>query len=270
LSIKRKVADGLGPLHLRRPAFALLERAQALRALPEIVDRQSIRGPDGLPLPPPLLRVKVAGTADREVFLAQGSEAAATIRAALAASGEPIEEVKSLLDFGCGCGRVLRQWALLPDTEVHGTDYNPSLIAWCRQNLTFATFGVNDLAPPLVYEDARFELVFAISVFTHLTADLERRWIAELHRVLQAGGRLLFSTRGSAWLDHLTQAERDTYLAGDRVDRYAEAVGSNLMGVFHPVNYVRDRMAPGFVLTRTEPAAFAGQQDLHILTKQGG
>jgi SAM-dependent methyltransferase len=270
LTIKRNVAEGLGTLHLRRPAFALLERAQALRALPEIVDRRPQIGPDGVPLPPPLLRVKVAGTADRGEFLAQSFEAAKTIREALAACGDPIEEVKSLLDFGCGCGRVLRQWASLPATDVHGTDYNPNLIAWCRGNLRFATFSVNGLAPPLVYEDERFDLAFAISVFTHLTPDLEHRWIAELHRVLRPGGRLLLSTRGTAWVDHLTSEEREAYRAGDRVDRYAEAVGSNLMGVFHPVDYVRDRMAPGFVLTRTEPVAFAGQQDLHILTKRSG
>jgi ubiquinone/menaquinone biosynthesis C-methylase UbiE len=222
-------------------------------------------------LPPPLLRVKVAGTADRSAFLAQSTEDAKAIREALGASGKPIEEVKSLLDFGCGCGRVLRQWSSLPATDVHGTDYNPRLIAWCRENLLFATFGVNGLAPPLAYEDERFELVIAISVFTHLTADLERRWIAELHRVLAADGRLLVSTRGTAWVDHLTQEEQEAYLAGDRVDRYAEAAGSNLMGVFHPIDYVRDRMAPGFVLTHTEPNAFAGgQQDLHILTKLDG
>lgn len=262
---------GLGPLHVRRPAFALLERAQALRAFPEVVERRPQTAADGLPLPPPLLRVKVAGTADRNAFLAQSGEAGQTIREALAASGKPIEEVKSLLDFGCGCGRVLRQWASLPATDVHGTDYNPKLIAWCRENLLFATFAVNGLAPPLSYEDERFDLVFAISVFTHLTADLERRWIAELRRVLRTGGRLLISTRGTAWVDHLTSAELEAYATGDRVDRYAEAVGSNLMGVFHPIEYVRDRMAPGFVLTRTEAAAFAGgQQDLHILTKQGG
>ena len=266
----RRVAEGLGALHLRRPAFALLERARTLEALPEIMDRRPRIGADGLPLPPPLLRVKVAGTADRSVFLAQSAEAAETIREALTACGDPIEAAKSLLDFGCGCGRILRQWASLPATDVHGTDYNSDLIAWSRRNLHFATFGVNGLAPPLMYEDERFDLVLAISVFTHLTADLERRWIAELHRVLRTDGRLLLSTRGNAWFDHLAREERAAYLAGDRVDRYAEAVGSNLMGVFHPVDYVRDRMAPGFVLTLTEPAAFAGQQDLHILTKRGG
>ena len=119
-SIKRMVAEGLGPVGLRRPAFALLERAQALRALSEIVDQRPQIGPDGLPLPPPLLRVKVAGTADRSVFLAQSAEAAETIREALTTCGDPIEEVKSLLDFGCGCGRVLRQWVSLPATDVHG------------------------------------------------------------------------------------------------------------------------------------------------------
>jgi SAM-dependent methyltransferase len=248
----------------------MLESVQALRALPEIADRRPQFGPDGLPLPPPLLRVKVAGTADRAVFVAQSAEAAQTIRQALAACGDPIEAVGSLLDFGCGCGRVLRQWASLPATEVHGTDYNPKLIAWCRENLRFATFGLNGLAPPLAYEAERFDLVIAISVFTHLTADLESRWMAELRRVLRPGGRLLLSTRGTAWVDHLTSAERETYLRGDRVDRYAEAVGSNLMGVFHPVDYVRDRMAPGFVLIRDEPAALAGQQDLHVLTKTSG
>ena len=50
--------------------------------------------------------------------------------------------------------------------------------------------------------------------------------------------------------DQVAGRRRPFALLAAALDRYAEAVGSNLMGVFHPVDYVRNRMALGFVLIR--------------------
>ena len=73
----------------------------------------------------------------------------------------------SILDFGCGCGRVVRWWRDLP-AEIHGSDFNPTLVRWCRENLPFGVFEVNRPEPPLPYPDDSFDLVYALSVLTHL------------------------------------------------------------------------------------------------------
>jgi SAM-dependent methyltransferase len=169
-----------------RRAYRLYELAKSARP-----ERPGGRvAADGLPVPPRRLIVRVAGTASAEWFLEGGRLGAETIRAALARQGRPLERLDAMLDFGCGCGRVTRYWADLERTRVHGTDANADAVEWCRRNLTFARFEANGLAPPLPYDTASFDLVYALSVFTHLTADLQLAWRDELRRVLRPGGRL--------------------------------------------------------------------------------
>jgi ubiquinone/menaquinone biosynthesis C-methylase UbiE len=170
-----------------------------------------------------------------------------------------------VLDFGCGCGRVMRRWAGITGPSFHGSDYNPNLIDWCRANLPFAHFEVNGLAPPLPYEDDQFELVYALSVFTHLTEPLQHDWMAELRRVIRPGGLLLFTTRGDAWAWKLTLEERAQYEHGDLVVRYGDVTGTNLCAAFHPWPYVHESLLSGFTLRESVPAALAdGKQDVHL------
>jgi Methyltransferase domain len=125
---------------------------------------------DGLPVPPPRLRVLVAGTPDQDWFLRGGKAQTDYLRELLAAHGRPMESFGSLLDFGWGCGRMLRWWRDLTG-EVHGCDYNVELVAWTRDHLPFAHTAVNELAPPLPYESERFDFLYALSIFTHLTVE---------------------------------------------------------------------------------------------------
>jgi hypothetical protein len=62
----------------------------------------------GVPLPPEPLRQRVHGAADAESFLEVGRQCAEDIVAALARAGRAPESFEAVLDFGCGCGRVLR------------------------------------------------------------------------------------------------------------------------------------------------------------------
>jgi SAM-dependent methyltransferase len=103
-------------------------------------------------------------------------------------------EGKRVLDFGCGAGRVLRHFAPEADTaEFWGCDIHRPSIAWLEQNLSppFHPF-VCDERPGLPQDDGTFDLIYAISVYTHLTEDWAG-WLLEHHRVLADGG-LLFST----------------------------------------------------------------------------
>jgi len=255
----------LDRMSLLAPVYHAYERARSLRG-PE--DGEVDAG--GLPVPPPRLRLEVAGTPGLDWFLESGRQQAEIIRAAAERNGSPLESAGSLLDFGCGCGRVLRHWAGLERAAVFGSDYNEGLAAWCAANLPFATVSVNELAPPLRYEDGQFGLVYAISVFTHLPHDLERAWIDELSRIVAPGGLLLVTTHGDSYADRLDATERAAYDSGEAVVRWPSVAGSNLCTTFHPKRYVRGRLAPGLELLEHTPdggTVGSRQQDLVVFRK---
>ncbi len=159
----------------------------------------------------------------------------------------------------------MRRWTEASGPSFFGSDYNPALVSWCRENLDFAQFEVNALEPPLPFEDEQFDLVYSLSVFTHLTEPLQHRWMAELRRVTRQGGLILFTTRGDAWAWKLTPDERARYDRGDVVVRYGDVTGTNLCATFHPWQYVSGRLAKGLVLRESLAAALAdGAQDVHV------
>lgn len=97
---------------------------------------------------------------------------------------------KCVLDFGCGSGRVIRH---LPSTasEIWGSDIDPRCIEWNRQHLSAsASFVVNGETPPLPFPDGKFDLIYALSVFTHISTHWPA-WLLELDRVLAPGGRIV-------------------------------------------------------------------------------
>lgn len=224
---------------------------------------------DGLPVPPRRLIVRVAGTADVDWFLEGGRLGAESIRKVVGRHGPAVEKLDAILDFGCGCGRVTRRWAGLPHTDVHGTDASGAAVEWCRDNLPFASFETNGLAPPLPHGDASFDLVYALSVFTHLTEELQHAWMAELERVLRPGALLLLTTHGEHYRTRLSPAERARFEAGELVVRWREAAGSNLCSAFHPRAYVQEVLAAGLAPVDFEPEGAKGNpyQDLHLLRK---
>ena len=250
---------------LHRPAFRAYEAASSLRAL----GRRPPAADDGLPVPPPRLIMRVAGTPDPAWFLESGRLAAESIGSAAERAGRPVGELGAILDFGCGCGRVTRRWATLDGVAVHGSDRNAAAIEWCRGNLGFAGFETNGLAPPLPYADASFDLVYALSVFTHLTEELGLAWAAELGRVLRPGGHLLLTTHGDHYRPRLETAERLRFDAGELVVRRPDAVGTNLCAAFHPAAYVQETLAGRLEPVELVPEGAKGNpyQDLHLLRK---
>ena len=248
--MKRLALRALGRLRLLEPVYRAYERARSLSP----AQRAPSVAEDGLPVPPASLIVRVAGTPGTDWFLRGGRLAAGSIRAALWRQGRRIEELEAVLDFGCGCGRVTRNWLALRDTDVFGSDTNEQAIEWCRRNLPFATFELNGLAPPLAFDTARFDLVYALSVFTHLPEPLQLLWMRELDRVLRPGAFLLLSTHGEHYLPRLTPDERERFAAGEVVVRWEEVAGTNLCTAFHPPAYVREHLARGF-----EPVEFVAE-----------
>jgi SAM-dependent methyltransferase len=261
---RQLLLNSLERVRLLRPLFVLRERLTTVRT----AGRGSTAG-DGLPLPPAHLRTLTAGTADSRWFLERGRASAETIREAAGRHGADLDATGRMLDFGCGCGRVLRHWHL-PAVEIHAAEPEERLAQWCARNLQFASVVRSSTLPPLPHETASFDLVYAVSVFTHLTEQAQLLWTAELARVIRPGGLLLLTVHGDRYRDRLTAAERSAYDEGRLVVRHASGAGTNLCSAFHPARFVRERLAAGLELLEHTTGGFergAPEQDLVVLRK---
>jgi SAM-dependent methyltransferase len=265
--LRRSLLDLTDKLHLARPAVRAYELALAAKS--EVVARGRQDG-GGLPLPPARLRAQAGPRhADAGFFLRSGEHHAELIRDLLREEGSPIEELDAILDWGCGCGRILRHWSRLPQTRISGCDINPKMVDWCAANLGFAEVVLNELTPPLPYPDSSFDLVYALSVITHLPEDLQHAWVGECFRVLKPEGYLLFSTLGEYYLSlkRLTEQERQSFLSGNLVVLYEESAGTSLCSAYHPPEYVREKLAADFETVSFHPAAEDGRHDIYLLRK---
>jgi SAM-dependent methyltransferase len=239
---RSKVANALERVHLLGPVERLRE-AWLIRQADDGADLPS----DGLPLPPARLRLLVDGrSGDAGRFLALGRPMFESIRDAVVAAGRRPSELGAVLDFGCGCGRVLRHWHGVEGPEIHGSDYNPDLIDWVREGLPFVHPNVNGLAPPTAYEDDKFDLIYALSVFTHLDRELQDAWIAEFRRILRPGGLLIVSVLGESMAGRLTGEERERFDRGELVVERPRMSGRNLCSAYHPRSYVTGTLFAGF------------------------
>src|SRR5690606_8461027 len=109
------------------------------------------KSPDAFPFPPPKLIFDVIACRWAPVYYESGKQIVEDMERQLEDHGLSLASFHRILDFGCGCGRLIRHVHTHAAAELYGSDYNPNLIAWCRANLPFATFATNELAPPLAY-----------------------------------------------------------------------------------------------------------------------
>lgn len=187
-------------------------------------------------------RFRVIGNRDPIGFLRLGATDALRLKTAFEnVTGKAWDALPAVLDWGVGCGRVARHLAPALGDRFFGCDIDADNVAWCNQNLS-GSFHASRLEPPLPYPDASFDLIYGVSVFTHLRGHWELRWLEELHRVLRPGGTLLVTVHGQTAID-FANLDPATYKAlMDRVEREGIAVTStnNQLDGFveHPEEYV--------------------------------
>lgn len=123
-----------------------------------------------------------------------GLSAVACVQLALAEVGKGIPG--SLLDFGCGYGRVLRfLCAAFPATQMAFTDMDGEGLGFCAHHFEGCGFRT-DLERGPEWMPARFDVIWVGSVLTHLSVADSRRLLRHLADFLQPGGLVVFTTHG--------------------------------------------------------------------------
>jgi ubiquinone/menaquinone biosynthesis C-methylase UbiE len=118
---------------------------------------------------------------------------------------------ESILDVGCGTGAVTlpAKKRVGSNGRAAGIDPAPEMIAVARQKASRANLEIDfrvGVIESLPFADDSFDAVTSSLMMHHLPRDLQARGLAEIHRVLKPGGRVLIvdMTRPTgSFLNHL-------------------------------------------------------------------
>lgn len=259
----------------------------------EFVDRATLRPfsqeqnhyylPDAYevyPVPDALRRRRVVASDSESGFLLQGFTTFVKLGHALERSfGRSYGTFERILDWGCGCGRVTRYLSGV-GASVTGADIDRDNVDWCRRHLSFGRFEHIPLRPPTSFADASFDLIFGISVFTHLGESDQREWLAELHRIAAPGAVLLMSTQGRSTMARLRLPpdviglwKENGFLDVGANRSLAAVLGENrdyYRDALHTTEYIRANWTRHFSIVDVIPGYIGNLQDLVIMRKSSG
>jgi SAM-dependent methyltransferase len=239
-----------------------------------------------MPLPPNSLMARVAGSPDAAAFSASGERTFKEWSRALTVTGKTFHDFQRILDFGCGCGRVLRHLrpALRSMQDLFGADVDKEAIDWVNANCPGVTGVHLNLLPPSPFETASIDLLVNQSVFTHLPEDVQFAWLGELHRIMKSGGILVLSFHGrrswgyftkrlaSVGSDHPIQHMTDRYnrrgfFYSQGRNEFELALPEYYGSAFHTISYIEDEWFRFFRCIAWLPGFSLDNQDVLVLQK---
>ena len=232
-------------------------------------------------LPPPDLLNQISNSASVADFEGSFPHVRYEVERYLGFTGRKFHDLHSILDMGCGVGRF--SYAMAPylgeDQKVYGCDLDPRCANWSAENAGYTEVVQNSLQPPLPWPDEKFDFIYALSVFTHLTFDHQLRWTWELLRLLKPRGVMMITTHGLGFLGPALVNNPDwqnrEYLLIDESAIFAAlsiAGGDSIEGqrevaTFHNREAVAMQFDP-LTLDLHEPvSSMAGGQSMNILAK---
>jgi SAM-dependent methyltransferase len=178
---------------------------------------------------------------------------------------------KRCLDFGCGSGRVLRHFLTddAPGIELVGCDIYQGAIDWLRAHLCppLRAF-CNDEAPPLPLPSRSFDLVWATSVFTHIT-DHWAGWLLELHRLLKDDGLLVATFINEGFAAEVGESPWSDERIGMNVLAYGHPWDGGGPVVLHSLWWINEHWGRAFEIVEIRRSGFAGRgQGVVLLRKK--
>jgi len=133
-------------------------------------------------------------------------------------------------------------------------------IDWCRRDFPFGAFTVNSDIPPTTFPSGSFDLIFAVSVFSHLAEDNHLAWLSEVRRLARPGGVVVLTIHGEhalrrtlaepALRQFLSLAESDLPSLRDRLASRHYAFVRQAESHLNPDRYGLTFIARDYVVSR--------------------
>jgi SAM-dependent methyltransferase len=227
-----------------------------------------------LPTPPVRLMQRVANADNAMVYWCR----------ALKSFGEFLEvmqehcdvnAVPTLLDWGCGCGRVaglFMKHTGIP--RIYGCDIDGEAVEWCSRNLGEAHFSIINPYPPTRYADSLFHAIIGYSVFTHLRQEVQMQWLQEMERIMTHGGLFFASVHGdfaASFAPPAVQEEvRKRGISDSTLDKNLDGIAPEgyYRGVYQTKEYIFREWGRYFRIVDYRERLMGNFQDLVVMQKR--
>jgi len=178
----------------------------------------------------------------------------------------------NILEWGCGPARIIRHFPdlLNQNCKYFGTDYNSKTINWCKNNIKNINFGINTIDPPLNYTNNFFDIIFGISVFTHLSESKYYSWFDELLRITKPGGIILITTHGYETIMHLNSDEKEKFKKGNLITKSNTFEGHRTFASYAPEIFMKKLLTEKSKILYHKPGQIRNwgiEKDLWIVKK---
>lgn len=108
-----------------------------------------------------------------------------------------VSETATLLEFASGYGCVTRHLSkTLPRTQLTSCDIHSGAVAFLGKELK-ASAVLSDRVPEHLNIRQLYDVVFALSFFSHMPRSTWLRWLLALYARVRPGGHLIFTTHGA-------------------------------------------------------------------------
>ncbi len=129
-------------------------------------------------------------------YLADGWRTLCELQQLLDRFDRSIYRCSSFLEFAAGHGRLTRHLAkVMPPGALTVSDVVPGSVAFLRERWPVKGF-VSAARPEDMQTPEEYEVVFVLSLFSHLPGATWISWLRRLHGAVAPGGLLIFSTHG--------------------------------------------------------------------------
>lgn len=155
-----------------------------------------------------------------------------------------LQDGQSVVDVGCGSGRLAYQLTKYPKLNYLGTDVVADLLRYAKTLCARAEWrfeAVEDMKIPAADRTADFVCFF--SVFTHLLHEQTYRYLSEAARVIAPGGKIVFSFLEFRLPCHWTVFEESVCATDQHLNQFIDREG--IMAWARHLGLVVDMMADG-------------------------
>jgi len=227
-----------------------------------------------LPDPPVNLMQRVANVDNPAIYWCRALHSYSEFLRAIQSNSD-INSISSILDWGCGCGRVISLFLKHTNIpEIYGCDIDREAVEWCSAHLKRGQFSVINPFPPTHYSDSMFDLIMGYSVFTHLQREVQLNWLQEMKRILMPGGLFFASVHGdfatSFAPPDIQEEVRKNGISDSSLDPNLNGIAPEgyYRGVYQTKDYSIRELGKYFKVVDYRERAMGNFQDLIVMQKR--